>query len=396
MDSNLLIALLNPSVALVLAAAFLVLWRYQRPRRYLAVLAAGYCCAAVGYLLQYFPLPTVFAVSKILSGVGFICAGCLIVGAIIARCGRPVPVPALGVLAAGGLAGFVFFLVAVPNLTWRVYAINFALGGISLVAAAELRHVRRNGPAEAILFGLSLLAGANFLVRTVLVISLHGAFASYEDFYASTYWMTSLLSHAVLSLLLALTLFTAAALDVMAGLTTDARTDPLSRLFNRRGFEERASLLLERCSRADFPVALVLADLDHFKSINDVYGHQSGDRVIADFAGRLHMAAGNRGVAGRLGGEEFAVVLPFADLAAARMLAEAVRTAFSAGMVDGLPPGVRITASFGVAARSGDEGLEQLMRRADEALYKAKQNGRDSVRISYERPQPPPALKLAG
>jgi diguanylate cyclase (GGDEF)-like protein len=307
-----------------------------------------------------------------------------------------VPFVALGVMGAGGMAAFCWFTFVDVDLTWRIYAVNFALGGVSLVAAAELWRMPRRGPTETALLVFSLLAAANFLVRTVLVIHLFGAFDSYDDFYNSTYWTTALLSHAVLSLLVALTLFSAAALDVMAALSSDARTDPLSRLLNRRGFEEHAALLLDRCTAAGLPVALVMADLDHFKTINDIYGHQAGDRVIVDFAARLHTAAGPRGVAGRLGGEEFALVLPSADLAAARMLAEGVRTAFSSGMVDGLPPGARITASFGVAARTANEGLDLLMRRADEALYKAKQNGRDSVRISYERPQAAPELRIAG
>lgn len=395
MDSSLLIALLNPSIALVLATAFFVLWFHQR-RRYMAVLAAGYFCAAAGFFLQYFSLPFGFTATKLLSNACFLSAGSCIAGAIVARCGRRVPLAAIVVLAFGGMAALCWFTFAAPNLTLRIYVVNFALGGISLIAAAELRHTRRNGPLETALLVFSLLAATNFFVRTVLIISLHGAFTSYDDFYRSTYWTTSLLSHAVLSLLLALTLLGAAAMDVVTMLSSDARTDPLSRLFNRRGFEERAALLLDRCDRAGLPAALVLADLDHFKAINDIYGHQAGDRVIADFAGRLQTAAGAPGVAGRLGGEEFALVLPNVDIAAARALAEAVRVAFSAGTVDGLPVGARITASFGVATRSGSEPLEPLLRRADEALYKAKQNGRDSVRISFERPQPMPELKLAG
>ncbi|TGT11099.1 GGDEF domain-containing protein, partial [Mesorhizobium sp. M8A.F.Ca.ET.213.01.1.1] len=139
-------------------------------------------------------------------------------------------------------------------------------------------------------------------------------------------------------------------------------TDPLSGLLNRRGFEERAALLLDQCAKAKFPVAMVLADLDHFKALNDQHGHAVGDRVIADFAAKLAAAAGARGIAGRIGGEEFAVLLPLSDLAAARLFAEAIRTLYSAGSVDGLPPGMKVTASFGVAARTGDEGLEPLMR----------------------------------
>ena len=193
-------------------------------------------------------------------------------------------------------------------------------------------------------------------MRTLVVVIAHGPFTSYDGFYGSSYWTTALLSHALLSLLIALCLFTAAALDVMKALKTETHTDPLSGLLNRRGFEERAALLLQHCAAARFPVALVLADLDHFKALNDVHGHAAGDRVIADFAAKLRAATGARGAAGRIGGEEFAVLLPLSDLAAARLFAEAVRTLYSAGSVDGLPAGTRVTASFGVAARSGEEG----------------------------------------
>jgi diguanylate cyclase (GGDEF)-like protein len=387
LDTGLFIALLNPTIALALGAAFLVLWSYQRHRPHLAVLAISYCVSSAGFLFQYFTLPIGMAPTKLLSAICFTIAVCCAAGTIIGRCGLRVPYGALGVLAAGGLVAFSWFLFVQPDLTWRIYAINFGFGGICLLVAAELRRVRNNGPAEAILFVLALVAGLNFLVRTLIVVGTHGPFQSYDGFYRSSYWTTSLLSHALLSLLIALCLFTAAALDVMKALKTETHTDPLSGLLNRRGFEERAMLLLQRCAAARFPVTLVLADLDHFKALNDVHGHAAGDRVIADFAAKLRSAAGERGVAGRIGGEEFAVLLPLSDLAAARLFAEAIRTLYSAGSVDGLPPGTRVTSSFGVAARTADEGLEPLMRRADEALYKAKRNGRDSVRLSYERPE---------
>ena len=88
------------------------------------------------------------------------------------------------------------------------------------------------------------------------------------------------------------------------------------------------------------------------------------------------------------------MLLPLADPAAARLFAEAVRTVFSAEAINGLPREVRVTASFGVAARSGDESLAELMRRADEALYQAKKGGRDSVRVSYQRAPETPARRF--
>ena len=389
MDTGLFIALLNPAIALVLASAFFALWLYQRHTPHLAVLSAGFAASAVGFVLQYVSLPFVgFAGTKLAACLAFTSAVACLCIAILSRYGKQVPYAAIGVLAGGGVLTFSWFLFIKPDITWRIYALNFAFGGICLLIAAELRPLRRNGPVQMILLVLTLLASANFLLRTLVAVSLHGAFVSYDGFYTSAYWTTTQLAHAVFSLLIALSLLSAAALDMMGTLKVESHTDPLSKLLNRRGFEERAAVLLERCATANLPVALVLADLDHFKIVNDVHGHATGDRVIIDFASKLRYAAGTRGIAGRIGGEEFAVLLPLADLGAARLYAEAVRTLFSAAGVDGLG-GIKVTASFGVAARTGAEALGPMMCRADEALYKAKQNGRDSVRLSYQRPEAP-------
>jgi diguanylate cyclase (GGDEF)-like protein len=383
LDTRLIIALLNPGIALVLASAFLALWLHQRLRLYLAVLASAYSASAVGFLLQYFILPVGQELTKLLSNLCFTLAATCLAGAVVARYGRRVPYAALGILGLGGMIAFCWFLFVQPELTWRIYAINFAFGGISLVVAAELRTVRRNGPTESILFVLSLLAALNFFVRTIIALKINGPFNTYEGLQDSLYWTTSLLSHALLSLVIALSLFTAAALDILKGLKAESHTDPLSGLLNRRGFEERATAMLKRSHDSGVPAALVIADLDHFKAVNDTFGHAIGDQVIA-FAAQLRSKARKSAILGRLGGEEFAILFP-GDLTAARMFAEDVRTSFSQHGSSGLPASARVTASFGVAV--GEEELSALLRQADEALYQAKRNGRDSVRISYRRPQ---------
>ncbi len=385
MNSNLFTSLLNPSISIVLASGFYLLWRYQRQRPYLAVLALAYAGSAAGFLLQQFVLPIGQAPTKLFSCVVFALAAICMASAIVARHRRRIPIASFVLLGFAGLCAFSWFMFVVPDLSWRIYSMNFAFGGITLVVAAELRAVPNKGPIEKILFLLALLSGLNFLVRPIVAVVLGGPYNVDEGFYSSLYWSTSVLSHAVLSLLIALTLFTGEALDRLKELRSETLTDPLSGLLNRRGFQAKAATLLDQCAKGKLPVSLVIADLDQFKALNDRHGHAAGDRVIVEFSARLRTAAGARGVAGRLGGEEFAVVLPLADPAAARLLAEAVRAIFSADSIRGLPADVRVTASFGVAARCGDEGLEDLMRRADEALYHAKKSGRDSVRVSYER-----------
>ena len=247
-----------------------------------------------------------------------------------------------------------------PDLTWRILSTSFAFGAISLIVALELRAMPNKGRIESLLVLLAFLSAANFLARPLIVIAIEGPYASSVGFQTSLYWTTALLAHAVMALMIALCLFTAEALDLMRALRSESITDPLSGLLNRRGFETRASTMLGMCQTAGLPASLIIADLDRFKALNDRHGHAAGDRVIAEFAARLRAAAGTRAVAGRLGGEEFAVLLPMADAAAARLFTEAVRNVFSGDSIAGLPREVRVTASFGIALCAGKESLSDL------------------------------------
>jgi hypothetical protein len=151
-----------------------MLWLHQRHRLYLAVLVLAYSASAAGFLLQYFTLPVGQEPTKLLSNLFFTLAASCLAGAVVARYGRRVPYVALAILCLGGLSAFCWFLFVQPDLIWRIYAINFAFGGISLVVAAELRTVRGNGPTEAILFVLSLLSALNFFVRTLIALKMSG------------------------------------------------------------------------------------------------------------------------------------------------------------------------------------------------------------------------------
>ena len=132
MDDGLYIALLNPSITLVLATAFLVLWLHQRQRPHIGLLALGYAASASGFLLQYFVLPVGITATKLSSNMLFLSAALCIGSGVIMRYGRPLPVLGFAMLIGGGLGALLWFLFVDPDLTWRIYVINFALGGISL------------------------------------------------------------------------------------------------------------------------------------------------------------------------------------------------------------------------------------------------------------------------
>jgi two-component system cell cycle response regulator len=159
-----------------------------------------------------------------------------------------------------------------------------------------------------------------------------------------------------------------------------AITDPLTGLFNRRYLEANIGRLTQS-SAAGLPLSLLLADIDHFKRVNDVHGHLVGDRVLREFAERLRRLMRGSDLVCRLGGEEFVVVMPGAVLEEARHAGERVCASVAAEPFQGAGGAqLRVTASVGVATLCGlTDSVEALLQRADVALYAAKREGRNRV-----------------
>jgi diguanylate cyclase (GGDEF)-like protein len=154
-------------------------------------------------------------------------------------------------------------------------------------------------------------------------------------------------------------------------------TDPLTGLANRRYFQEMLSKSLSFAVRQNSPLSLVMADLDHFKAVNDRYGHDRGDQVLVAFSQLLKDHSRAEDLPSRFGGEEFVILLPATDLAAAAAFAERIRAA-----TEGLaftPGPFRITASFGLTRLLSQDTPDTLIKRVDTALYRAKESGRNRV-----------------
>ncbi|KQO02262.1 MULTISPECIES: sensor domain-containing diguanylate cyclase [Stenotrophomonas] len=158
-------------------------------------------------------------------------------------------------------------------------------------------------------------------------------------------------------------------------LSEQTRTDPLTGLPNRRALSAALAEAIER--GADRPPAVAIVDIDHFKQVNDIHGHDEGDRVLVELAGVLRAHFAGRGMAARYGGEEFVILMPDTPLAQAELQCQYLREA-----VAHLPMGLPVTISIGLAVQHAGESAQETLRRADAALYQAKAQGRDRVVVA--------------
>ncbi len=162
-----------------------------------------------------------------------------------------------------------------------------------------------------------------------------------------------------------------------------ANTDSLTSMLNRRAFMERMEQEINRSGRDNSSLSFILSDIDHFKKVNDSYGHQVGDIVLQKFSNRLKTSIRPYDFIGRYGGEEFVVCLPGADENQAKFAAERIRKQVEEMeiLLPDSSKSIRITTSFGVASFQVDSNnhLDDLIKRADDALYRAKNEGRNRV-----------------
>lgn len=164
-----------------------------------------------------------------------------------------------------------------------------------------------------------------------------------------------------------------------------SNTDPLTHLSNRRFLMKTLEKELQRCERSQKPMALIMVDVDHFKPVNDTYGHQQGDVVLQTLADQMKAHLRDYDLAARFGGEEFALVLPETALAEAVQVAERLRAAISELKIPAGHDEIRLTISLGVATYPHPKvrTVDNLILEADRALYNAKEKGRNRVETIF-------------
>ncbi|WP_455271555.1 diguanylate cyclase [Rhizobium herbae] len=256
------------------------------------------------------------------------------------------------------------------------YQMPFAIA--ELICAIAVYRSGRRETADRILMALLLLTAGNFASKVYFAVAFSGGETA-QAYLGSTYALVSQSLSAVLVVSTGLTLLAVIVVEIMDDAKANSEIDPLSGLLNRRGFDARVSQILARPMSA-YPHCVIVCDLDHFKSVNDTYGHAAGDQVILSFGRMLAGHSPPEAICARFGGEEFAIFLPSTGEATGYLFAQGLRNTFSSLVIAGLPDTVRLSASFGVCALAAPgDSIADAIKGADAALYDAKKSGRNRV-----------------
>ena len=376
---------INLFVAALFAVAFFLVAANNKSDRVAVWFGLAYFFG-IGYYVFEFLLPLqaspkltgFFAFASFLGAVSSITVG------ITRRYRMPVEWPLLGAAIAFSLAANWFAMDLPRDSMARQLMYQAPYAFMQAACVWLIVRSRQRQAMDVTLMALFALSAVQFMTKPFVAVMVGGPGASAREYVGTSYALYSQTAGAILAVATGLLMLFLLARDMLGAVTARSETDPLSGVFNRRGFEDRVEPGLIAAMRSGVPAALVACDLDYFKSINDTWGHDAGDQVIESFAKLLTSLAPPRATVARMGGEEFAVFLPGINLATARLYAESVRVAFPALPIPGVAHETRLTASFGVAESNGSESFSDLRRRADAALYDAKRGGRNNVRSARD------------
>jgi diguanylate cyclase (GGDEF)-like protein len=324
----------------------------------------------------------------------FMSLGCLIAvlmfnGALRLLCGEK---PG-GALSHGMLALLVLgvgVLLPLVNVLGLALGLALALAIISTVAAWSARSFvlrPRNHPERGLGLAVLVLATSSGL-RALLTLAAPGLPQTHLLQMPAQLWPAFAIFYGVLPIVVATLLLTLVNARLRHQLHLRASTDELTGVLTRRALRELAPALIQLPQyhqQGGGSLALMMMDLDHFKSINDRFGHASGDLVLKTSGALMQQQLRSGALLARYGGEEFVALVPVADMRAARAVAERMRLAVAAApcvAADGRA--IAVTLSVGVTCVGSQESLDTALQRADEALYRAKRSGRDQVQIGLE------------
>lgn len=374
MEATDLLAYLPVIVFMMLSLFFLLLWRVKLASSW--QWSAGFFQTGSGFALSTFPIEPHF--DQLASGVLFVGAAYCYGSALMIHFGTDLRLSARRGLALAFLVPHAYFIFIDPNLRIVLFVIEMVFAALVFVAVISVAD-RAKEYADRFLVFTCVLIILDCLIRGIVFTFIYPTSEEMSDFVRSAYNFSVHVTTLTVCLLFPFAAISALSLQAVEKQRQAAARDPLTGLLNRRGFE---AAVKDMTRAGVMRGSVLLVDIDHFKRINDGYGHDAGDRVIIEVARRLEKQSDHHLRLARFGGEEFVVLLGNTSEAAAAVWAETMRSELKdVGYAAGLPH--EVSASFGVSEVDDlQHGLTAAIRKADAALYAAKKIGRDRVMLA--------------
>lgn len=373
-----LLGLLGPMTPLLFGLAFLVFWLSQRSASYILWTASAFIGFAFSSFLSLFIFSHMDAWLISVSALGNGLAMSFFVHALALRVKAKTPCVPLAIIIVFGLMLVNLMAYLYDDIGARILGLNIMRGMLSLTAAWVLMSGKGRGSIDKIL-GAFLLFVAPYAIISSFLNWQHAGLTLAAQYSHSFHWAMEVISIALLAVILGLILIVAFTSDLVQHIRLLSDIDYLTGAKTRRAFDLQADVIFARRDRSAVPISLVVADIDHFKSINDKYGHQMGDQVLRAFGQLMESKLRRTDIVGRIGGEEFCIILWNAPQAGAMIVAENLRLRFEDLTIEGMPKKQSVTASFGVVEISEGEGFHSAFARADKLMYQAKETGRNRV-----------------
>lgn len=380
MDFTFVLSTINPVTGILLALTFFLIWKKHPEKKHVLNWSMGFAAGSIGYSFEF--VHFFIANFRFSNGVNiFLPVSMLLTarGLCLRYAGESPDRLLLSAITISGIVGC-WMSFGDHNALIRGSIVSAGVIVVLVVAMRAILDAPKRDSIDLSILSVLFLLTILLAFRPLATFLIEGA-PHIDAIEVTSFWAVSLKVGGLFAwIAFALLFLLRVASDLLSELNAQSVTDSLSGTLNRRGFFDTAGSLV-RDATPGLPVSALLIDIDHFKKVNDTYGHQVGDQVIRNVAKALHANAPEAAVIGRLGGEEFAIVLPNTDRGAAMAFAEALRMNLERQGHAGVSADHPVTVSIGLAQGTGHT-LDELLHDADMALYKAKSDGRNKIAVN--------------
>lgn len=379
LTANLTYQWLGPVIFVSAGVAFLLLHSHDRNQLSALRLAGAYFLSLVGFMAVMLVDEGSHPFFQSITLVSLFSGHFLLVWGVASLLGQKFPRLLFG-LALLIVSGIIIY----ANLTSSSFSLKYTAvcGFIIMIALICSRLVwRARSHRVDIVVAAVFLAQAVITLNRIFQVHLSDLDLSTRSAFKSSHFASSMQTeNAIFAIVIGLALFARYSVTLVMRLNRLAETDPLTGLYNRRAFEAKVPAM--RTGSAPLPTGLIICDIDHFKAVNDTYGHDVGDTVLTTVARLLRDVAGDGAICARLGGEEFCILLPESNGEMTRLTAARLRVAIEMQQLVSSGRKFGLTASFGYCELAPADDLRAAMARVDAAVYRAKDDGRNLVRIA--------------